>query len=143
LQGLVRAFTEMKRQEIREAGVAAGDWLGDVQQAEGSGSGPGGYHDWADTYYSMVAWALAELSEGIADQRYGKAAERNLDWVLSHFQASGWIDGINLRGHPNYLHFIAYVLQGVLECAILRRRNDSIEAVAKSAWVLLRKFETN
>jgi hypothetical protein len=97
----------------------------------------------------MVAWALAELSEHSPDQRhdrgadYGRAAEKNLDWVLSHFRPSGWIDGINLRGHPNYLHFIAYVLQGVLECAILRRRSDAIDAVAKSAWVLLRKFETN
>jgi len=35
------------------------------------------------------------------------------------------------------------VLQGVLECAILRRRDDAIRAVEKSAWVLLRKFETN
>jgi len=143
LQGLVRAFVETKRPEIREAAVAAGDWLVDVQQADGSWSGPGAYQDAAHTYYSMVAWALADLSEGIADQRYGKAAERNLDWVLSHFQPSGWIDGINLRGYPNYLHFMAYVLQGVLECAILRRRSDAIEAVAKSAWVLLRKFETN
>ena len=89
----------------------------------------------------MVAWALAELSEHIADRPhedsnrnpgYGLAAERNLDWVLSHFRPSGWVDGINLQGHPNYLHFIAYVLQGVLECGILRRRNDAIEAVAKS-----------
>jgi hypothetical protein len=91
----------------------------------------------------MVAWALAELSERIPGHQYGLAAEKNLDWVLSHFRPSGWIDGINLRGHPNYLHFIAYVLQGVLECAILRRRNDAIEAVAKSSWLLLRKFETN
>jgi Squalene-hopene cyclase C-terminal domain len=143
LQGLVRAFDETKRPQIREAAVAAGDWLVDVQQPDGSWSGPGAYQDAAHTYYSMVGWALAELSEGIADQRYGKAAERNLDWVLSHFRDSGWIEGINLQGHPNYLHFIAYVLQGVLECAILRRRNDAIEAVAKSAWVLLRKFETN
>jgi hypothetical protein len=74
---------------------------------------------------------------------YGLAAERNLDWVLSHFKPNGWIDGINLRSHPNYLHFIAYVLQGVLECATLRRRSDAIQTVAKSAWVLLRKFETN
>ena len=102
----------------------------------------------------MVAWALAELSKRTADRQhdhgyterglsYGVAAEKNLDWVLSHFTPNGWIDGINLQGHPNYLHFIAYVLQGVLECGILRRRNDAIEAVAKSSWVLLRKFETN
>ncbi len=149
LQGLVRAHVETNRPEILRAAVAAGDWLIKVQQGDGSWSGPVAYQNTAHTYYSMVAWALAELSERSADRyheptrRYALAAERNLDWVLSHFRPSGWIDGINLQGHPNYLHFVAYVLQGVLECGILQRRNDAIEAVAKSSWVLLRKFETN
>ena len=143
LQGLVRADVETNRSDVREAAVAAGDWLIELQQADGSWSGTGVYQNVAHTYYSMVAWALAELSERTTDHRYGLAAERNLDWVLSHFQPSGWVEGINLQGHPNYLHFIAYVLQGVLECAILRQRRDAIEAVAKPAWLLLRKFETN
>src|ERR1700676_782443 len=143
LPGLVRAYVETKSPEIKKAAIAAGTWLIEVQHPDGSWSGPGAYQDAPHTYYSMVAWSLAELSETTADSRFALAAEKNLDWVLSHFQPSGWVDGINLQGHPNYLHFIAYVLQGVLECAILRRRNDAIEAVAKSAWVLLRKFETN
>ncbi len=154
LQGLVRAHMETNRAEILEAAVAAGNWLVKMQQENGSWLGPGAYQAVAHTYYSMVAWALAELSEVVADHHhghndndngvdYGLAAEKNLDWVLSHFRPSGWVDGINLRGHPDYLHFIAYVLQGVLECAILRRRSDAVEAVAKSAWALLRKFETN
>jgi hypothetical protein len=149
LRGLVRAHVETNRPEILQAAVAAGDWLIKVKHAEGSWSGPGAYQNAAHTYYSMVAWALAELSERSTDRYrepsrgYGLAAERNLDWVLSHFRPSGWIDGINLQGHPNYLHFIAYVLQGVLECGILRRRNDALDAVAKSSWVLLRKFEIN
>jgi hypothetical protein len=143
LQGLVRAHIETNRPEILQSAVAAGDWLVKMQHADGSWSGPAAYQNAAHTYYSMVAWALAELSERAADRQYALAAERNLDWVLSHFKPNGWIDGINLRGHPNYLHFIAYVLQGALECAILRRRSDAIDAVAKSAWVLLRKFETS
>jgi hypothetical protein len=148
LQGLVRAHLQTNRPEILQAAFAAGDWLIKMQQPDGSWSGPAAYQNAAHTYYSMVAWALAELSERAADRHrerttdYGSAAERNLDWVLSRFRPSGWIDGINLRNHPNYLHFIAYVLQGVLECGILRRRRDAIEAVAKSSWVLLRKFET-
>jgi hypothetical protein len=146
LHGLVRAAAETDRPEITEAAVLAADWLIEMQQADGSWSGPVAYQNTAHTYYSMVAWALAELSahaDDRADQHYRQAAEKNLNWVLPHFRKSGWVDGINLRGHPNYLHFIAYVLQGVLECAILVRRNDAIEMVAKSAWVLLRKFETN
>jgi len=143
LQGLVRAHVETNRPEILQAAVASGDWLIKVQQPDGSWSGPAAYQNAAHTYYSMVAWALAELSDDAGDRQFGFAAERNLDWVLSQFRPSGWIDGIKLQGHPNYLHFIAYVLQGILECGILRQRNDAIEAVAKSSWVLLRKFETN
>ena len=143
LQGLVRAYGETKRPELRRAALAAGDWLIKTQQPDGSWSGAAAYQQAPHTYYSMVSWALAELGECVADRQYGMAAEKNLDWALSHFKPGGWIDGINLRGHPNYLHFIAYVLQGVLECGMLRRRDDAIEAVARSAWVLLRKFEIN
>lgn len=143
LQGLVRAHTETNQPEILKAAVAAGDWLVKMQQSDGSWSGSAAYQNVAHTYYSMVSWALAELSERSGDHRHAWAAETSLDWVLAHFRPSGWIDGINLRGHPIYLHFVAYVLQGALECGILLRRNDAIDAVAKSAWVLLRKFETS
>jgi hypothetical protein len=143
LQGLVRAYIETNRPEILKAAVAAGDWLIEMQQSDGSWSGPATYQVVAHTYYSMVSWALAQLSECSGNRQYALVAEKNLDWVLSHLRPTGWIDGINLRAHPTYLHFIAYVLQGVLEGGILRRRNDAIDAVAKSAWVLLRKFETN
>ena len=143
LQGLVRAQAETHRAETLEAACRAADWLIKIQQPDGSWSGPGAYQNSPHTYYSMVAWALAQLSAHRADHRYAIAAGKNLDWVLSYFQPNGWIDGINLRGHPNYLHFIAYVLQGVLECGLLLRRNDAIEAVARSAWALLRRFETN
>lgn len=143
LHGLVRAYSETKQIEILRSAIRAGEWLIQQQGSNGSWSGTFAYQGTEHTYYSMVAWSLAELSKSAGDDRYGIAAERNIDWVLSHFRANGWVDGINLQEHPNYLHFIAYVLQGVLECAILLPRSDAIAAVAKSAWTLLRKFETN
>lgn len=141
LQGLIRAHAEAHRPAALEAALRAADWLIEIQRPDGSWSGPGAYQNSSHTYYSMVAWSLAQLAEHRKGRRYATAAGKNLDWVLSHFQPSGWIDGINLRGHPNYLHFIAYVLQGSLECGILLNRRDAIDAVAKSAWVLLRRFE--
>jgi hypothetical protein len=141
LQGLVRSYIETQRIEILQSALAAADWLLRSQQADGSWSGPYAYQDASHTYYSMVAWSLAELSNRTGRKEYGLAAARNLDWVLPQFHSGGWIDGINLRGHPLYLHFIAYVLQGVLEGGSLQRRPDAVAAVARSAWVLLRKFE--
>jgi len=142
LQGLVAAYAKTGDVKILERAAATGDWLANLQQPDGSWSGPGAYQGNAHTYYSMVAWALALLAAASGDPRHAAAAERNIDWVLKHVQPSGWIDGINLRGHPAYLHFIAYVIQGMLECAVLLHREDAVEASAKSAWVLLRKFET-
>jgi hypothetical protein len=143
LQGLVRAHAETGNAEILEHAVSAGNWLAAVQQADGSWTGPAAYQGVAHTYYSMVSWALAQLADASKDPRHAAPADRNIDWVLSHLQPGGWIGGINLRGYPAYLHFIAYVIQGVLECGILRRRDDAIQAAAKPAWVLLRKFETH
>src|SRR5258707_4987113 len=140
LQGLVRAHTETRNAEIMERAVAAGNWLAAIQQADGSWTGLAAYQGAAHTYYSMVSWAVALLAAESRDPRHAAAAERNIDWVLAHVQPSGWIDGINLRGHPVYPHFIAYVIQGSLECAILRRSDDAIQAAAKPAWGFLRKF---
>jgi hypothetical protein len=141
LQGLVRAYAETKDAEIRKRAIAAGDWLATIQHTDGSWRGPAAYQGASHTYYSMVSWALAQLADESGDPRHAAAADKNIDWVLALVQPSGWIDGINLQGHPTYLHFIAYVIQGALECGILRRREDAIQAAAKSAWVLLRKFE--
>ncbi|HUM04679.1 MAG TPA: prenyltransferase/squalene oxidase repeat-containing protein [Terriglobales bacterium] len=143
LQGLVRAHAETGNADVLKGALRAGDWLASAQGSDGSWSGPGAYQGVAHTYYSMVAWALALLARDSGEERYGLAADRNIDWVLPHFQRNGWIDGINLQGHPAYLHFVAYAIQGTLECGILRQRNDAIFAAAESAWVLLRKFETH
>lgn len=143
LQGLVRAWSETGRSDIRNAALAAGDWLLSVQGANGAWSGPEAYQCQPHTYYTMVAWALAQLAEISGDEKYGLAAERNMDWALAQLRPNGWPDGINLQGHPNYLHFVAYAIQGILECAVLRRRPDAVQAISKPAWLLLRRFETN
>ncbi len=143
LQGLVRAYAETQDPKILEHASAAGDWLAAVQNDAGSWSGPAAYQGVAHTYYSMVSWSLVELAAASHSPLHASAADRNIDWVLTHLRPSGWFDGINLQGHPTYLHFIAYVIQGVLEYGILRRRNDAIQASAQSARALLRKFETH
>jgi len=143
LQGLVRAHSETRNAKILERAVAAGNWLAAIQQRDGSWTGEAAYQGAPHTYYTMVSWSLAQLAHASNDPRHAVASDKNIDWALAHFQPSGWIDGINLRGHPAYLHFIAYVIQGMLECGILRQREDAIHGATKAAWVLLRKFETH
>ena len=143
LQGLVRAHAESGNSEFLRSALAAGDWLSGQQREDGAWAGPGAYQEAPHTYYTMVAWALTQLARSGGNDRHASAVERNLNWVLPQFRSSGWIDGINLQGYPTFLHFIAYVIQGVLECGILLGRGDAVAAASKSAWVLLRRFETN
>ena len=142
LQGLVSAYVETKSPDMLARAVAAGDWLTKTQHANGSWTGAGAYQGKAHTYYSMVCWALTLLSDAAEEERYAQAASRNLEWVLTQVTPGGWTAGINLRGHPTYLHFVAYAIQGVLETGVLRRRDEFIQAAAKPAWLLLRRFET-
>lgn len=143
LQGLVRAHADTGSPDVLRAATAAGDWLIATQHTDGSWTGPAAYQGVAHTYYTMVAWALCQLTAESRSPRYAAAADKNITWALQHVRPTGWIDGINLQGHPTYLHFIAYVIQGILECGILRLRDDAIFAAATSSWVLLRKFESN
>ncbi len=62
LQGLVRAHKETNRPEILQAAMAAGEWLIRRSRRMDRGPVPATYQNAAHTYYSMVAWALAELS---------------------------------------------------------------------------------
>jgi Squalene-hopene cyclase C-terminal domain len=143
LQGLVRAHIETGSAESLKRAVAVGDWLAAIQLPDGSWSGEAAYQGTPHTYYSMVSWALAQLAAVTRNPQHSAAADKNIDWVLEQVKPSGWFDGINLRSHPTYLHFVAYVIQGTLESGILHQRTDAVQAAAKAAWVLLRKFETH
>lgn len=141
LMGLVRAYQETGDEKILRPAFRAGDWLVQVQCPDGRWEGPT-YQGRCHTYYTMVGLALALLSTAAGDRRYADAARANAAWALRHQRESGWFDGINVRGHPNYLHFLAYILQGLLETGILLDLEEARHAAIRSAWRLLRMFET-
>jgi uncharacterized protein YyaL (SSP411 family) len=140
LMGLTSAYEEHSDETILRAATRAGDWLVSVHHPDGRWEGPT-YQGRAHTYYTMVAWALARLGKIVGDGRYLKAARANADWVIGHQRENGWFDGINLMGHPDYLHFIAYTIQGLAEVSVLINQPEAMSAVARSAWRLLRIFE--
>ena len=143
LQGLVRAYAETRRSEILQAAVLPAIGWSRCSSQMGRGLAPALIKErrTPTTAWLHGRWRNYLCAPGTINTAMQR--KRNLNWVLSHWKPSGWFDGISLRGHPNYLHFIAYVLQGVLECSRLRRRDDAMQKVAKSAWILLRRFENN
>ena len=138
LMGLVRAAGESGDPAVLRAARRCGDWLVSVQAADGRWEGPT-YKSQAHTYYTMVAWALAQLARLTADERYARSARANVEWALAHQRDNAWFDGINLP--IQFLHFIAYLLQGLVETGRLIGHDEAIERARRGAWKLLRAFE--
>jgi len=76
-----------------------------------------------------VAWALARLAEVTGDQVFGRAATRNLSWVVSQEESPG------LYGYAgaSFLHFTAYVGQGLAEGGKLARLPAAFAAAERMA----------
>ena len=140
LQGLVRAAVETRDEKIQHSAFRAGCWLADEQKSDGRWEGAT-YQGRAHSYYTMVALSLANLSKALGDPRFQDAANRNLQFTMSFQRSDGWYDQINLEGHPPYLHFVAYVIQGIVETALLAQNESAFESGRTAAWKLLRMFE--
>jgi hypothetical protein len=140
LQGLVRAWKETADAAVGEAARRTGDWLLAEQDGDGAWKGAT-YQQRTHTYYTMVAWSLAALGRETEDARYLDAARLNAAWAISQRRDDGWFDGINLVGNPTYLHFVAYVLQGLVEVGALLEDDSVVQAAEAASWRLLRTFE--
>ncbi|HVG18890.1 MAG TPA: prenyltransferase/squalene oxidase repeat-containing protein [Blastocatellia bacterium] len=140
--GLAAAGAHTGCDEYFDSAARAGEWLASVQSDDGAWR-QFTYEGRCHVYYTMVAWAMAELFKASGEPTFRDAAERNIDWALALRQSNGWFDGYNLSGRPVYLHFIAYTLQGLLEAAVILESERAIEAVRDASERLMRKFEIN
>lgn len=140
LQGLVRAWRETGDPAVERAARRAGDWLISQQRPDGAWAGAT-YQGRTHTYYTMVAWSMAYLAVETGDGRYRESALANARWAISQRRDDGWFDGINLAGNPIYLHFVAYVLQGLVETGHLLGEDDVVASAEPASWRLLRTFE--
>jgi hypothetical protein len=140
LQGLLRAATERRDEQMTKAAIRAGQWLVEKQLSDGRWEGPT-YEGRAHSYYTMVAWSLAMLGERLNDRRFTLAAARNMQFAQLCQTSTAWYGHINLKEHPTYLHFVAYVIQGIVETSILLKDDQAFASVCKAAWKLLRTFE--
>jgi hypothetical protein len=141
LDGLV-SLSAAGESRFHDAALRAGAWLLSVQDDDGVWRRHC-YEDRPHVYYSMVAGSLAALARLSGDSRFLVAALRNAASVLRSQDAGGWIEGYHLGARPNFLHFIAYTLQGLLRVGAEARRDDLIAAAARSALALRDHFDVN
>ncbi len=102
-----------------DAARRAADWLLDVQDDDGKWTRHT-YLDAPRAYHARVAWPLLEVFDLCGDERYRRAAQAFVNWLLPLQQGSGFFPHMALQpGQYPITHTIAYTLRGLLECARL------------------------
>lgn len=138
LQGLVRAFIETSRQEYLASANRAGNWLVDIQAADGCWrkfTSQGHVH----VYNVRTAWALLQLSQVTQDERQLVSAIRNLEWALTQQAEDGWYRNAGFTPDEDPLtHTIVYTIEGVLESGFLLDDGRLIDSARRAADSLLK-----
>ena len=123
LQGLIRAYTEVKDSVFLDSANRAGQWL--VRSADEAGLWTRNTHnEIPHVYNSRVAWKLVKLHTVSPDAEFERVARANLDWAVSQQQSSGLFEqcAFTPEAAP-FVHTIAYAIRGLLEAGQLL--NDS------------------
>lgn len=140
IRGLLAAYERTGAPKYLEAARKGGDWLCELQEAEGywiRNSSPEGQ---ARVFTSFVDAPLIRLAEASGEDRYREAAKRNLEWIVQEKQHSnGWFPDCDNTVHKNdrpILHTIAYTIDGLLDSGELLGAQDLVQAASKPAEVL-------
>lgn len=133
--GFVRAFKEMNEIKYKESAIKAGDWLLKAQEEDGN------WKKFAvdgipHTYYSRVAWSLAQLHSITNEDKYIIACKKNIEWAIQQQEGNGWFNkaSFNLKNHIRpFTHTIAYTIRGILEAGLYFDEERYIGAAIKAA----------
>jgi len=146
IHGLHRWYVATGDRTVLDPIVRAGRWICDVQDSDGAWR-QFFYRQLACTYSAHAACWLAEIADDLDEPRFRAAAERNLEWVLSHRDAAtGFFDCCGFSQHDHeqrraHTHTIAYTLDGVLRLSERLHSADARAAVLFAAERLLERFE--
>lgn len=132
LFGWARAFNETGEERFLRALRRAADWLVSIQDQDGA------WRQYAspftttsvNAYNTRSAFGLIRAFVVLADERYLKAAIRNVEWTLRRANGHGWLPDNCLTKselrHP-LTHTIAYSIRGILEVGAAADRQDFID----------------
>jgi uncharacterized protein YyaL (SSP411 family) len=113
IYGLLELYSREKKAEYLDSAAKAGKWLCSVQENDGSWI-RFSYNQIPHTYYSRVGSILLALSKETEDKYFWKSGMKNLDWVVSQQDESGYFSNMAFDSKSDpYLHTIVYVLEGL------------------------------
>jgi hypothetical protein len=142
LHGLVAGYISLNRKDCLEAGLRAGHWL--VQQQDADGCYRKFEHNGVPHVYNTRAiWAQAALGVVANDAVLIASARRNLDWALTQQTACGWFaTNAFVPGKSPFTHTIAYAIRGLVEAGVLLAEERYLQAAERAArGVLARQHE--
>ncbi len=135
--GLCRAYEETRDEKYRHSAKKACDWLISVMHRDGYWK-KYEYLNTIHTYNTRTAWSLLRFHNISKDDKYKKAAKKNIDWALTQQLETGWFN--NNGFHPNkepVVHTIAYSIRGVLESGIYLKNKVYINSAIKAAEAIM------
>jgi folate-dependent phosphoribosylglycinamide formyltransferase PurN len=145
LNGLVAWHAETADKLAGDSATRAAEWL--TSQQDTDGCWRGNIYNGVTTYTAHASCWLAQAGKHFAVGPWLTAAERHLDWVLSHVDRStGWIDlaGFDTEDHESRrapTHTIAYTVWGLLDLSVVLGRDDGLSAARTAAERIARRLE--
>jgi len=119
IHGLVRTYEETGDRRYLEAARRAGNWLVEVQDADGAWR-RFDFLDQVHTYNTRVAWALLRIDQISRNDRLRDAAVHHLRWAMSQQTPDGWFRHAGFTPDQEPLtHTLAYTVRGLLESGLL------------------------
>ena len=138
LHGMVAGYTQLGREDCREAAVRGARWMAAQQDDDGCFRRYE-HNGVPHVYNTRATWALLVVGLIANEPELVAAARRNLDWALSQQTESGWYaTNAFVPGRSPFTHTIAYAIRGLLECGVLLGEPRYLDSAVKAARGLAR-----
>ena len=143
MRGLLHAYKISGNEKYLIPCVKAADWLCSTQEEDGSWQ-RFAFMNVKRVYESYVSSVLLEVWKITQNEHYKNAAEKNIEWVIKNkIRPNGWLEDCDNTIKHNtkpILHTIAYTIDGVIDCGLSLHNNNYLEAIKKTADVLMEKY---
>lgn len=144
IRGLLAAHHVTHEQKFLDASVRAAEWIISGQSRDGAFR-RNNFLGVARVYDSYVCAPLLHLHRITDNERYKRAAEHNLEWILAQQWINGWFSNADNTVRHNdrpITHTIAYTIDGLIECSAHVNHDVLINQSRKAADALLEQFNT-
>lgn len=145
LRGLLVAYHITSDKKYLDSMVKASHWLADNQEESGSWIKTA-YMNQPRVYDSYVDHPLLQIWQLTNEEKFKRAAEKNLNWILTQQLPNGWwmnTDNTIKHNQQPILHTIAYTIDGLIESGLMLNNQHYVQAGKKAADRLLHIFNEN